>query len=323
METSAKMVAFVGIDISKSFFDVALPDEGKYRHLHLANTPAGFSKLLAAIKQLAAHCIMEASGPYYLRLAGYLYEQGVRVSVVNPLSIRRFCQMRLTRAKTDKKDAVMIAEYGKTEQPGLWQPEALHLQELRQLQMVADSLQKSLHQHQRQLEALQQAPQVSRQARQSLLKMVAQANKELVQVHQQMQSLIQQHHGQLYQQVCSIPGLGKKSSLLLLVVTGGFTKFAHYKQLISYLGLSPRIYESGTSVKAHSRICKMGMSQIRAVLYVCSWSAIKCNKACRELYERLLARGKAKRLALVAVVNKLVRQAFAVATMGQVYLEKS
>ena len=323
METTAKMANYVGIDISKTFFDVALPGPGQYRHLRFSNDAAGFNKLLEALKPLQAHCVMEASGPYYLRLASYLYEKGVAVSVVNPLSIRRFCQMRLTRAKTDKKEAVMIAEYGKTEHPGRWEPESAHLLELRQLQMVAQSLEKTLHQHQRQLEALQQAPQVSRQARQSLMKMAAQAHKELEQVQKQMQALIKQHHGQLYEQITSIPGLGKKSSLLLLVITGGFTRFAHYKQLISYLGLSPRIYESGTSVKGRSRICKMGMSQVRAVLYVCSWSAIKCNKACRELYERLLARGKAKRLALVAVVNKLIRQAFAVATNGQLYLEKS
>lgn len=317
------MSNYVGIDISKAFFDVALPASGKYRHLRFSNDDTGFKQLYEALKPLQPHCIMEASGPYYLRLASYLHEKAVAVSVVNPLSIRRFCQMRLTRAKTDKKDALMIAAYGETEQPGLWEPESGHLLELRQLQMVAQSLEKTLHQHQRQLEALQQAPQVSRQARQSLMKMVAQAQKELEQVHNQMQALIKHHHGQLYERVTSIPGLGKKSSLLLLVITGGFTRFAHYKQLISYLGLSPRIFESGTSVKGRSRICKMGMSQVRAVLYVCSWSAIKCNKACRELYERLLARGKAKRLALVAVINKLLRQAFAVATSGQVYLEKS
>lgn len=316
------MSSYVGIDISKAFFDVALPGPGKYRHLRFSNDESGFKQLYEALKLLQAHCIMEASGPYYLRLANYLYEKQILVSVVNPLSIRRFCQMRLTRAKTDKKDAVMIAEYGKTEHPGLWEPESAHLLELQQLQMVARGLERTLHQYQRQLEALQQAPQVSRQARQSLTKMVTQAQKELEQVVKQMQDLIKQHHGKQYEQVTSIPGLGKKSSLLLLVITGGFTRFAHYKQLISYLGLSPRIFESGTSVKGRSRICKMGMSQVRAVLYVCSWSAIKCNKACRELYERLLARGKAKRLALVAVVNKLLRQAFAVATKGQLYLEK-
>lgn len=194
--------------------------------------------------------------------------------------------------------------------------------ELRQLQTVAEGLQKTLHQHARQLEALEQAPQVSRQARQSLERMVRQAQKEKQQVEDRMELLVGQHHQRQYEQVSSIPGLGKKSSILLILITGGFTRFTHHKQLVSYLGLSPRIYESGTSVRGRSRICKMGMSRARAVLYVCSWSAIRCNRACRELYERLVARGKAKRMALAAVANKLVKQAFALATKGEYYTEK-
>lgn len=321
METTAKPLVYVGIDISKDFFDVALPHENSYRHLQLDNSQRGFGKLLKAMEHLRAHCVMEASGPYYLRLASFLHGKGVAVSVVNPLSVRRFSQMRLVRAKTDKKDAVMIAEYGKTEQPALWSVEAEHVLELKQLQMVADGLQKTLQQYQRQLEALGESPHVSRQARQSLERMIRQAKKEIEQVEEKMQQLVKEHHGQLYEQVSSIPGLGKKSSLLLIIISGGFTRFAHHKQLVSYLGLSPRIYQSGTSVRGKARICKMGMSRARAALYVCAWSAIKCNRACRELYERLLAKGKAKKLALVAVANKLIKQAFAIATKKEYYME--
>ena len=323
MESTAKAKHYVGIDLSKDFFDVALPQQDKYRHLKLENNLKGFSRLVEALQGLQACCVMEASGPYYLQLATYLHGKGIGVSVVNPLSIRRFCQMRLTRAKTDKKDAQMIARYGLSEQPGLWEPEAGHLLELRQLQMVAQGLEKSLHQYRRQLEALVAAPQVNKQAQKSLEQSLHYIQKQVEKVEAQMLALIQQHHQQLFEQVMSIPGLGKKSALLLVVITGGFTRFAHYKQLVSYLGLSPRIYESGTSVKGKVRICKMGMSRVRAVLYVCSWSAIRANKACRELYERLLAKGKAKRLALIAVVNKLLRQAFAVATKQEFYLEKT
>lgn len=313
---------YVGIDISKRFFDVALPGKDKYHHLQLDNRQQGFEQLLSQLKGAHAVCVMEASGPYYLSLATFLHSKGVGVAVVNPLVVRRFCQMRLTRAKTDKKDAVMIAQYGRAEQPGLWEPEPRHITELKQLQTVAEGLGKTLHQHQQQLEALEQSPHVSKQAAASLRQLIGHTQQELSKVEQQMQLFIARHHGRLQEQVSSIPGLGKKSSLLLIILSGGFTRFAHSRQLISYLGLSPRIYESGTSIRGRARICKMGMSRARAVLYVCAWSAIKCNKACRELYERLLAKGKAKKLALVAVANKLVRQAFAVATKQEYYMEK-
>ena len=153
METASH----VGIDISKGFFDVALPVDGKYRHMQLGNCPSGFEQLLGQLK--GEVCVMEASGPYYLRLATFLHRKGISVAVVNPLSVRRFCQMRLVRAKTDKKDAEMIARYGQAMQPKPWEPAPAHMLALKQLQTVASGLQKTLHQHQRQLEALQQGQQ--------------------------------------------------------------------------------------------------------------------------------------------------------------------
>ena len=65
---------------------------------------------------------MEATGPYYCRLSTYLYEKLIPVSVVNPLVIKRFTQMRLVRAKTDKADAILIAQYAQLEKPPFWQP---------------------------------------------------------------------------------------------------------------------------------------------------------------------------------------------------------
>lgn len=87
------------------------------------------------------------------------------------------------------------------------------------------------------------------------------------------------------------------------------------------MGIRLRIYESGTSVKGRPKISKLGIGRMRALLYLCAWSAIKCNQACKKLYERLLAKGKAKKLALIAMANKLLKQAFAIATKNQEYKE--
>ncbi|MEZ4880590.1 MAG: transposase [Chitinophagales bacterium] len=98
-------------------------------------------------------------------------------------------------------------------------------------------------------------------------------------------------------------------------------KFDNYRQLIAYVGLSPRKYESGTSVRGRGHICKMGQSQIRKLLYMCSWSAKKLNKACIAMYERLIAKGKAERVVKIAIANKLLKQAFAIAKNKEVYNE--
>lgn len=136
-----------------------------------------------------------------------------------------------------------------------------------------------------------------------------------------MLQLIQQHHVKMHQNIQTIPGIGKKSALLLIAISNGFEKFHTAKQLCSYLGVCPRISESGKSVKGKSKITKMGQGNLRAVLYLCSWSAIKHNKACKELYQRLLEKGKPKMVALIAVVNKLIRQTFVIATKNQTYKE--
>lgn len=306
---------YVGIDISKLTFDVAIENEGQYRYYKLNNDIAGFEQLLDLLPP-GSQVVMEASGPYYLRLAVHLHEQNVAVSVINPLVIRRFCQMRMSRTKTDKKDAGMIASYGKTEHPCTWHPQEGYVMELGQLQTSTSLLEKSRTSFIRQLEAFDQLPVISVEAITAINNAITVIEKQLAAIDLRMQELIKQYHGQMYEQVQSIPGVGKKTALLLIVLSGGFTKFKKARQLSSYIGICPRIFESGSSIKGKGRITKMGMSKIRSMLYMCTWSARKCNKACRELYDRLIAQGKAKKLALIAVANKLLKQAFAIATQN-------
>ena len=119
--------------------------------------------------------------------------------------------------------------------------------------------------------------------------------------------------------VGSIPGPGKRATALLIVYTDGFTRIKNHRQLIALAGLAPREHTSGSSIKGKRGICKMGNGHLRNVLYMCSLSAIKHNKACKELYDRMKAAGKQSKVALIAVCNKLLKQAFAIATKGTMY----
>ena len=317
-----KTTKHVGIDISKLTFDIAIEKEnGKYAHYKFSNDSQGFKEFLKHLDKQTDCCVMEASGPYYLRLASFLNQKGIVVSVINPLVIRRFSQMRMMRAKTDKKDAVMIAEYGKTENPKQWEPEQAYVLELKQMMAYVDQLIKHKTGFIRQQEAFKQNPKQSTFLNKSIKQSIDSLDKEIVKIETKMEQITKEHHQELSEQLRSIPGIGKKTSMQLIVLSGGFTKFENAKQLTSYVGLSPRIFQSGTSVKGKSKICKMGMSRIRSMLYVCAWTAKKCNKACRELYDRLLEKGKAKKLALIAVANKLLKQAFALATKNEFYSE--
>lgn len=317
MESKVK----VGIDISKSSFDVALPkQEYHYEHKKFTNDVSGFDAFYKCLPQ-GCHCIMEASGVYYLKLAMYLFEKGIEVSVVNPLSIKYFARMRLMRVKTDKKDAAIIAEYGKSENPPLWKVKSAYLLELQQLQTLLDNF---IREHARllnQKEAFTMSGIKNKVAYKSLTQEIIHKKKQITILENEMESITKHYHQDLFIRLKSIPGIGKRAAMMLIVISDGFTKFKSSKELSSYLGLSPRINESGTSVKVKPKITKMGMGRMRSLLYMCSMRARTCNKACREMFERLTARGKNGKLAIVAIANKLIRQVFAIGTSQSYYQE--
>lgn len=115
-----KNTLIFGIDISKDTFDVF---NSAYGHQCFSNNQKGFTSF-AKLLENSSHCVMEATGCYHQRLAMYLHSKGFLVSVVNPLIIKRFIQMKLRRVKTDKSDALMIFNFANEQHLELWQPEA-------------------------------------------------------------------------------------------------------------------------------------------------------------------------------------------------------
>src|SRR5690606_31230286 len=130
---------------------------------------------------------------------------------------------------------------------------------------------------------------------------------------------IDENYKDLSKNLRSIPSIGPRSASLLIILTDAFALFEHYKQLISHFGLAPRIFESGSSVKGKNRICKMGMGTMRTTLYMAATSAIRRNRACREIFHRLRANRQPYKPALIAAANKLIKQAFAIAHPGRAY----
>ena len=106
---------------------------------------------------------------------------------------------------------------------------------------------------------------------------------------------------------------------MLIVFTQGFKYTKNHRQLISFAGLSPTEYSSGSSIKGKPKIYKRGGKNLRDVLYMCSMNAIKTNTACKALYQRLRAKGKTGKQGLIAVCNKLLKQVFAVVKNNSLY----
>lgn len=112
-----KDIKYFGIDISHLVFDVTDSD-GTY-HL-FKNNSSCFRKFVKLLNS-NCHCVMEAAGYCHYQLAYYLLESGIKVSVENPLAVKRFIQMKLSKIKTDKSDSKLICQYAEQVELKLWQ----------------------------------------------------------------------------------------------------------------------------------------------------------------------------------------------------------
>jgi transposase len=307
-----------GIDISKEKFDVAWKEGEQIKWMVFSNDKKGFGQFLKEVKA-DDHCVMEASGPYYLPLAMFLHGKEVKLSVANPLSVKRFCQMQLVRTKTDKKDAKMIAAYGEMVEPELWQPDESYIMEMRDILTTLEGYEKQTTILNNQLEAEKYLPSMSKAAKRSKERALKMLASEINQLNNELGMIAKQHCEETLQNLQTIPGIGPKTSIMLVVLTNNFENFDDVRKLSAYIGLCPRIFQSGTSVKGKGHICKMGNPRARKLLYLCTWTAQNCNAQCKELKDRLEKKGKPSRVVKVAMANKLLRIAFAVAKKKVVY----
>lgn len=306
-----------GIDISKDVFDCYGSTQG---HLQFKNTEKGFLKFLQILSDNTL-IVMEATGYYHYRLAQFLHKKKQIVSVVNPLSVKRFIQMKLAKVKTDKSDAKAICEYGIINKVPLYNALTEVQSECLQLFRLMDSFIKKRTATKNKLHGEEVLGIPSNWVYRSLKRDRKHLDKELLGIENQLLSLVRKDQQAQLTLLQSIPGIGLKTALFLIVVTDGFKKFETGSQLCSYVGITPAIRESGSSVRGRSRISKVGNRKLRNLLFLCSFNACKYNKACREIYERIVNKGKSKKLALIAVSNKLIKQSFAIVKSGLPYDE--
>ena len=306
-----------GIDISKSSFDVYSESQG---HHKLENTLSGFKELLK-IYGKETHYVMESTGCYHVLLALYLSGEGVLVSVENPLKIRRFIQMQLMKVKTDKADAMMICKYGMSQEVKAWKaPDALH-QESESLFSLLQFYKKQHTSIKNKLHREKALGMPSSSAVSSLKSFQRQYEREIQKLEKELEVLVKKLYGEELRLLCSIPGIGTGTGMLLVLLTDGMRNFESSGQLCSFAGLTPVIRESGKSVRSRPKISKMGNGLLRRHLFMCGFNAMKYNGSCKALYERITAKGKSGKVALMAVCNKLLRQSFGILKSGKAYCE--
>ena len=137
-------MVYVGIDISKSNFVAAYPSANGSRIQTYPNTAAGVRKVIATLSVAEHHCIMKATGNYGFLLLYLLHQSGIAVSLVNPKQIKHFARMMMTVAKTDEKDARMIAMYGEKMNPPIYKMPSQAIMLLKQKKTVIRQFRKQL-----------------------------------------------------------------------------------------------------------------------------------------------------------------------------------
>lgn len=309
----------LGIDIAKAKFDVTLLRVGGTpRRKVFANTPAGWAALQKWLGQWGVTCVhacLEATGTYGEGLATWLHDHGHRVSVINPAMIAAYAKARLTRAKTDRVDADLIADYGATQAPPLWTPLPREIRELQALVRRLDALLGMQTQEQNRLDAGALTAAVTA----SIESMLASLADEITSVRAQIKDHVKRHPDLRAKRdlLCTIPGIGDATAAQLLgeLLHRSFTSA---RQAAAFAGLVPRIRESGT-LRGRASLSKLGSSRLRKALYFPAITALRCNPSIQALGMRLRAAGKDKMVVIGAAMRKLVHIAFGVVKTGCAY----
>tara|TARA_R110002072_G_scaffold287067_1_gene452301 strand:- start:4316 stop:5272 length:957 start_codon:yes stop_codon:yes gene_type:complete len=307
----------IGIDISKLTFDVYSEELG---HAQFSNDKDGFKAFKKLLKKEDL-VVMEATGCYHFQLANYLFGLNYKVSVVNPLVVKRFIQMKQQKVKTDKQDAMMIALFGIEQNPELWDPEPKFIEEGKLLTTLMQLYVKQQTQLKNKLDNLQSGGRTQGIMISSLKLQLKRIKVELKKLESSLEELLKEHAPEVLTNIRSIPGIGKKTAMLMMVTTNNFRDFTSAKQVTSYVGLAPVERTSGSSIRGRSYISKKGDPMLRHHLFMCSFTACQNNPQCRALYERIEGKGKSKKLALIAVCNKLIKQAYGVCKNDLIYDE--
>lgn len=290
--------SFVGVDLSKRYLDVAISSQAE--QWRLCNDTAGLATLSQRLQTLKpALVVLEASGGLERPVARALNQAELPVAVVNPRQVRHFAKALGRLAKTDSLDARVLAKYAESIQP---EPRPQADEQTEQLQDLLTRRRQLVEMLTAEKNRLQQAPPQLHPRVQAHIDWL---NEELDQVNDQIaqrqqSDAVWQKQSALLQ---STPGVGPVLSSTLLAYVPELGVLNH-KQIASLIGVAPFNRDSGTM--RGQRTIWGGRAQVRAVLYMSTVSATRCNPVIRQFYQRLRAAGKPAKVALVACMRKLL-----------------
>jgi len=302
----------IGVDVGAKYLTVSFKDlEGRDLVFNIENSKRA---ILLFLKKFSVedYCfVIEATGNYSHRILHLSLLQGFESSLINCMSIKYFASLKNIISKTDFEDAKLIRLYGETFVRKVYLAKSVEIEYLDQELKLLNDLEEEKRRYEVKLKSLHYNLHLNPNVEKHYERRIKHLAKEIKEVLSRLPELQDEEFKETKDLLQSVSGIGEKTSLQLMTATSGFKNFNSAKSLSKYFGLAPRIHQSGKKSYSPGK-CRTSKTHIRGLIYVCSWSAIKHNKQCKEFYERLLSQGKAKKLALIAVCNKLLRICFGV-----------
>ncbi len=311
-------MTYIGIDVSKDSFVAAYPTKSGYTTKTFKNIANGVRQFINSLPE-DCHCVMEATGNYSMLLLYLLQKANITVSMENPQKIKHFARAMLSTTKTDEIDAKLIAMYGEKMDPKPYRIPSESILLLKQKRTVLRQLKKQFAMWTNLQESMEPLPKKDPASKVAIEQTIKFLRKQISKLEDEITHLSNKEFKRQMELLTSIRGIGENIASALIIATGGFTYFSTAKQISRFLGLCPTYQQSGTSVNVKGHINRNGDTYLRSQLYIAALASIRFNAACKETYDRLKAKGKSGKVAVVAVANKLIRQA--VVTNNQPYID--
>ena len=305
---------YYGIDISKSKLQIAYQDATTqvWYDLQIDNDITSIDLFLSSIQNSNIHFIYEYTGSYTHRLTYCLSLKDLVFSILSPQQSKGFSLSLKNSSKTDKSDARMLFLYGQKMQPSLTIMEDIDLHQKRQKYNYFLSLKADKQAFENRKHALSYDPRAAKSVLESIEMVLATLAQQIQTIEDEIFTISDDENQRIQALMNTVVGIGKASSEAIMIATNGLKNFQNVKQLAKFLGVCATDKRSGSSVFGKPSIVKSGHSFVRTTLYMAARSAKKYNNACKDIYTRLRANGKAHKVAMMAVVHKLLKQVFAV-----------
>lgn len=309
----------LGLDVAKNTIEVCLLRGDEKSRTQIENNESGFKKLLAWLNGIPIediHACLEPTGRYSDGISCFLLEHDILVSQVNSFAVKNHGRSQRYRSKTDRIDAYLLADFCRKNNPPAWEKREDIDVELKEIHRRISNLDKAIRQEKNRLKAGIKSELVLSSIKESIVRL--KLGRDLLEKEAKKLIKSSPRHSTSFKIIKSFVGLGDQSAIRLLAMIH-YPSFSDGRKISCYSGLTPKRFESGTSIRGQEMISREGSTELRSCLYFPAIVARHYNPQLRAFADRLEAAGKPKKKVLCAVMRKMLVITAAMIRNGELY----